>query len=191
MIDILSIARSVIYEEARAIDDLEIGREFKKAVIKMYGCTRLVATTGIGKSGHIARKIAATLTSTGTPSLYIHPAESLHGDIGIIGGSDILLIISKSGETEEILKMLPIVKILNIPIIAILECLDSSIGRIADIVLNASVGREADMLNLVPTSSTTAALVLGDALAVTLMELRGFKPKDYAFYHPGGSPMED
>jgi arabinose-5-phosphate isomerase len=182
-------ARRVILEEAEAVKALanRIGPEFEQAVNLIYRCEGRVVVTGMGKSGQISRKIAATLTSTGTPALYIHPSEGLHGDLGMLSKKDLLLAVSNSGETEDILRMLPTVAVLKVPIIAILGRMDSTIAKRADVALDASVEREACPMDLAPTTSTTAALALGDALAMALLELRDFKPEDFALYHPGGS----
>ncbi|MBA7635214.1 MAG: KpsF/GutQ family sugar-phosphate isomerase [Calditrichaeota bacterium] len=187
--DILVVARAVIREEAEAVSALveRIGPEFERAVDLMYRCDGRVVVTGMGKSGQISRKIAATLTSTGTPALYIHPSEALHGDLGMLEKTDLLLVVSNSGETEDILRMLPTIEVLKVPIVAILGRMDSAIERRADIALDASVEREACPMDLAPTTSTAAALALGDALAMALLELREFKPEDFAIYHPGGS----
>lgn len=187
--DLLAIARNVFQQEAEAVSVLidRVGPEFIQAVELMYRSPGRVVVTGMGKSGQISRKIAATLTSTGTPALYIHSSEGLHGDLGMLGKSDVLLVVSNSGETEDIIKMLPTIEVLQVPIVAILGRMDSTIGRRADIALDASVEREAGPLDLAPTTSTTAALVMGDALAIALLELRDFKPEDFALYHPGGA----
>lgn len=187
--DILVVARAVIREEAEAVSALveRIGPEFERAVDLIYRCDGRVVVTGMGKSGQISRKIAATLTSTGTPALYIHPSEALHGDLGMLEKTDLLLVVSNSGETEDILRMLPTIEVLKVPIVAILGRMDSAIERRADIALDASVEREACPMDLAPTTSTAAALALGDALAMALLELREFKPEDFALYHPGGS----
>jgi arabinose-5-phosphate isomerase len=141
----------------------------------------------MGKSGQISRKIAATLASTGTPALYLHPSDALHGDLGMVGPPDILLAVSNSGETDDILKMFPSLRILKVPVVAILGQTSSRLGEQADIVLDATVEREACPMDLAPTTSSTAALALGDALAMALLELRDFRPEDFALYHPGGA----
>ena len=185
----LAVARDVIIAEAEAIRSLadRVGPAFEEAVELILRCKGRVVVAGMGKSGQISRKIAATLTSTGTPALYMHPSESLHGDLGMLGKGDLLLVVSNSGETEDILRMLPTVAVLEIPIVAILGRTDSTIGRKADVTLDASVEREAGPFDLAPTSSTAAALAMGDALAMGLLELRDFKPEDFALYHPGGA----
>ena len=141
---------------------------------------------GMGKSGLVGRKIAATLSSTGTPSLFLHPAEAIHGDLGMVRMNDLIILISNSGETEEVVRLLPALKRLNVKIISLIGRVDSSLGKAADVVLDASVDQEACPLNLAPTTSSMSALVLGDALAVVLMEQRGFKAEDFAARHPGG-----
>jgi arabinose-5-phosphate isomerase len=184
-----AIARQVLRQESDAVAALidRIGPEFAKAVDWIFNCTGRVVVAGMGKSGQISRKICATLASTGTPALYIHPGDALHGDLGMVGRSDVLLLVSNSGETEDILRMLPTVKVLGVPIVAILGQVDSTIGRQAGVVLDASVEHEACPMDLAPTTSTTAALALGDALAMALLELRDFAVEDFALYHPGGA----
>ena len=187
--DILSIARNVIRQEGAAVLALEdrIGPEFEKAVKLIYRCQGRVVVAGMGKSGQISRKIATTLASTGTPALYMHPSDGLHGDLGMLSRSDLLLLVSNSGETDDILRIMPTIDILGLPVVAILGRVDSTIGRKADVTLDASVEREACPMDLAPTTSTTAALAMGDALAMALLELRDFKPEDFALYHPGGA----
>ena len=187
--DILSIARNVIRQEGAAVLALEdrIGPEFEKAVKLIYRCQGRVVVAGMGKSGQISRKIATTLASTGTPALYMHPSDGLHGDLGMLSRSDLLLLVSNSGETDDILRIMPTIDILGVPVVAILGRVDSTIGRKADVTLDASVEREACPMDLAPTTSTTAALAMGDALAMALLELRDFKPEDFALYHPGGA----
>ena len=141
---------------------------------------------GMGKSGLVGRKIAATLSSTGTPALFLHPAEAIHGDLGMVRQNDLIILISNSGETEEVVRLLPALKRLNVKIISLIGRVDSTLGKAADVVLDASVDQEACPLNLAPTTSSMSALVLGDALAVVLMEQRGFKAEDFAARHPGG-----
>jgi len=187
--DILAIGRRVIRQEAQALQTLKdrIGTSFEQAVELMIRRQGRVVVAGMGKSGQISRKIAATLASTGTPALYIHPSDALHGDLGMLSKPDVLLLVSNSGETDDIIRMLPTVEILRVPIIAILGQVDSTLGRKCDVVLDASVEQEACPMNLAPTTSTTAALVMGDALAMALLELRDFKVEDFALYHPGGA----
>ncbi|MES3011950.1 MAG: KpsF/GutQ family sugar-phosphate isomerase, partial [Pseudomonadota bacterium] len=146
-----------------------------------------VVVMGMGKSGHIGRKIAATLASTGTPAMFVHPAEASHGDLGMITGADVLFAISNSGEVQELTSILPVVKRLGVPLLAMTGALQSTLARHADIVLDSSVEKEACPLNLAPTASTTAQLALGDALAVALLDARGFKEEDFARSHPGGA----
>ncbi|HBC47225.1 MAG TPA: D-arabinose 5-phosphate isomerase, partial [candidate division Zixibacteria bacterium] len=160
---------------------------FEKAIDLLLGCKGRVMISGIGKSGQIARKIAATFSSTGTPAFYIHPTEGIHGDIGMVLSGDVAIIISKSGDTEEVIKLLPIFRRLDVPVIAITGDKNSPLAEEADVILDSSVEFEACPLDLVPTSSTTAALVMGDALAVVLLELRGFTANDFSFIHPGGA----
>ncbi len=187
--DVQAIARQVLRQESDAVAALidRIGPDFAKAVDWIFNCPGRVVVAGMGKSGQISRKISATLASTGTPALYIHPGDALHGDLGMVGRSDVLLLVSNSGETEDILRMLPTVKVLGVPIVAILGRVDSTIGRQAGVVLDASVEHEACPMDLAPTTSTTAALALGDALAMALLELRDFAIEDFALYHPGGA----
>ena len=187
--DVQAIARRVLRQESEAVAALvdRIGPEFTKAVDWIFNCAGRVVVAGMGKSGQISRKICATLASTGTPALYIHPGDALHGDLGMVGRSDVLLLVSNSGETEDILRMLPTVKVLGVPIVAILGRVDSTIGRQAGVILDASVEHEACPMDLAPTTSTTAALAMGDALAMALLELRDFAVEDFALYHPGGA----
>jgi len=182
------IAKKVLAIESDAIRSLmrRIDDTFLQAVNALYRTSGHVIVTGMGKSGFIAQKISATLSSTGTPSIYLHPAEALHGDLGRVTRGDIVLALSKSGETEEIIKFLPIVRKIGIKVIAMVGKTRSTLARNADHVLDASCAREACPLGLAPTTSTTVMLALGDALAVALLEKKGFKEKDFAFYHPGG-----
>ena len=182
-----SALRTIEIERA-ALADLprRIGPEFEQACRIILSCGGRVAVTGMGKSGHIGNKIAATLSSTGTPALYVHPAEAAHGDIGMITGADVVLAISNSGATEEIIALLPVLRRRDIPLITMTGKTDSELARSATINLDASVREEACPLGLAPTSSTTAALVLGDALAMSLLEARGFSSDDFARSHPGG-----
>jgi len=163
-----------------------IGAEFGEACRLILSRNGRVAVTGMGKSGHIGNKIAATLSSTGTPALFVHPAEAAHGDIGMITGADVTLAISHSGATAEIIALLPVLRRRGIPLIAMTGKVDSELAKAADIHLDASVGEEACPLGLAPTASTTAALALGDALAMALLEARGFSSEDFARSHPGG-----
>jgi arabinose-5-phosphate isomerase len=181
-------AKKVLRIEAEAIIELmdRIDTRFEKAVEVLYACRGRVVVTGMGKSGIICRKIAATLTSTGTPALFLHPAEAIHGDIGMVVQGDAVLALSNSGETEEILKLLETLKRLGIPLISMVGNSQSTLARYSDVVLDVSIRREACPLGLAPTASTTAALALGDALAIALSERKGFKAEDFASLHPGG-----
>lgn len=187
--DPVKIAKRTLKIEAEAIKSLitRINDDFNTAVELIYKCKGKVVITGIGKSGLIGQKIASTLTGTGTPSFFLHPAEGIHGDLGILSRNDIIIAISNSGETEEILKILPSIKRLGIKLIAMTGRLKSNLAKAADVILDTSVKEEACPLNLAPTASTTATLALGDALAVALLELRGFKEEDFALIHPGGT----
>ncbi len=163
------------------------GDEFVRACELLLDCQGRVVVSGIGKSGHIGGKIAATLASTGTPAFFLHPAEASHGDLGMVTGEDVLLALSNSGTTEELLRIVPLVKRLGARLIAITGQPESTLARLADVHLDASVEREACALNLAPTASTTACLALGDALAVAVLEARGFNEQDFARSHPGGT----
>jgi arabinose-5-phosphate isomerase len=182
-------ARTVIAIEAAAICSLEprIDGAFSDACRHILDCTGRVVVSGMGKSGHIARKIAATLASTGTPAFFVHPGEASHGDLGMIQPQDIVLALSHSGETDELLFILPVIKRQGIPLIAMTGKENSSLARQADVHLDVSVPAEACPLGLAPTASTTAALVIGDALAIALLEARGFTSTDFARSHPAGS----
>ncbi|MFC1501498.1 SIS domain-containing protein [Elusimicrobiota bacterium] len=186
--DILKEIRKVVKIESETIDLLakSIGNEYKKAVEMLYRCKGKVILTGIGKSGLIAQKIAATMASTGTMAVYMHSAEGMHGDIGIVQKKDIVIAIGKSGESNELLNILPIAKKIGAKIIAITGDKNSTLAKISNVILYTKIDKEACPLNLVPTSSTTVALVVGDALAVALMKMRKFKKKDFALFHPGG-----
>ena len=185
---ILDKARQIIRKEARAISDLEkkINREFERAVELILGCKGKVIVSGIGKSGIIGKKIAATLASTGTAAIFLHPAEGVHGDLGMVCREDVVIAITKSGSTDELYQMIPLIKRLGVPIIAFTGNLKSPVAEKADVVIDVSVDEEACSNNLVPTSSTTATLVMGDALALTLLEERGFSSDDFALLHPAG-----
>lgn len=182
-------ARTVIATEAASIRALEprIGASFVDACRLIMGCAGRVVVTGMGKSGHVGRKIAATLASTGTPAFFVHPGEASHGDLGMILPQDVVLALSNSGETDEVLFILPVIKRQGIPLIAITGNERSSLAEQADVHLDASISAEACPLGLAPTASTTAALVMGDALAVALLEARGFTSEDFARSHPAGS----
>jgi len=186
---LLQLARDTLDIEAAALQGLKtrLDERFVQAVDMMLGVRGRVVVTGMGKSGHIGRKIAATLASTGTPAMFVHPAEASHGDLGMIKPVDVVLGISNSGESDELIAILPVLKRQGVPLIAMTGGLQSSLARHADVVLDSSVEKEACPLNLAPTASTTAQLALGDALAVALLDARGFKPEDFARSHPGGS----
>lgn len=180
--ELLRHEASAINSTADRIDPLEV----RKAVDLLAGCKGEVILTGVGKSGFIARKVAATLTSTGTRALFLHPSDALHGDLGLVGPGDVVLLFSNSGETDELMAMLPYLKHREVPLIAIVGNLESTVARNADVVLNASVDHETCPFNLAPTASTTAALALGDALALTVMQIKGLTPNDFAMNHPAG-----
>ena len=186
--DVLKELRRVIELEQQTISLLgeSLGPVFEEAVQLLYSSVGKVVLTGVGKSGIIAQKIAATLVSTGTPALFLHGAEGMHGDIGIVDKDDVVIAVGKSGESEELLTILPFIRRLGARVISITANSDSAMARISDLVLVTPVPEEACPLNMAPTSSTTAALVLGDALAMTLMKMRDFQPTDFALYHPGG-----
>jgi len=183
------IGRQVLEEEAQAIRDLvpRLGPSFDAAVEAMAACTGRIVVSGMGKSGLVGAKIAATLASTGTPSLFLHPAEAIHGDIGMVVAGDLVLGISSSGETEEMVRLLELLKRLGVPLISLTGNLESTLARHSVVALDVGVAREAGPMGLVPTTSTTAALAMGDALAVALLEKKGFTARDFAAYHPGGS----
>jgi len=184
----LTLAREVLETEAQAIQALKarIDGAFIEACERLYDCRGRIVVTGMGKSGHIGGKIAATLASTGSPAFFVHPGEASHGDLGMITADDVVLAISNSGSTEEILNIVPIIRRLEVPLIAMTGDAGSPLAGAADIHLDISVEREACPLNLAPTSSTTVTLALGDALAVTLLKIRGFTAEDFARSHPGG-----
>jgi len=186
---LLQLARDTLDIEAAALQGLKarLDDRFVRAVRMMLQVQGRVVVTGMGKSGHIGRKIAATLASTGTPAMFVHPAEASHGDLGMIKVVDLVLAISNSGESDELVAILPVLKRQGVPLIAMTGGLQSSLAQHADVVLDSSVEKEACPLNLAPTASTTAQLALGDALAVALLDARGFKPEDFARSHPGGS----
>ncbi|MGX5648922.1 KpsF/GutQ family sugar-phosphate isomerase [Hydrogenophaga sp. YM1] len=180
--DTLAIEASAVAALAGRVDD-----RFADAVRRMFACTGRVVVMGMGKSGHIGRKIAATLASTGTPAMFVHPAEASHGDLGMITAHDLVLAISNSGESEELTAILPLIKRMGVPLVALTGRAASTLGRHADVVLDTSVDKEACPHNLAPTASTTAQLALGDALAVSLLDARGFRADDFARSHPGGA----
>jgi arabinose-5-phosphate isomerase len=164
-----------------------VGSSFVQAIERLLACRGRVVVMGMGKSGHIGRKIAATLASTGTPAMFVHPGEASHGDLGMITGQDVLLAISNSGQSEELTGLLPALRRQQVALIALTGNLDSELARHADVVLDCSVEQEACPLNLAPTASTTAQLAMGDALAVALLDARGFRAEDFARSHPGGA----
>ncbi len=187
--DLRRLAERVLRIEAEAILGLipKLDERFERAVELLRGCAGRVIVTGMGKSGLIGRKIAATLASTGTPAHFLHPAEGVHGDLGMVARGDVVLALSNSGETDAALAILPPLKRLGVPILLLTGNPTSSLARQCEVVLDVSVAEEACPMNLAPTSSTTAALAVGDALAMVLLELRGFRPEDYAALHPRGS----
>ncbi len=186
--DIIEVAKKSLSIEAEAISDLikRLDEGFVKAVEKINSCTGKVIITAVGKSGHIGRKIAATFASIGTPAFFVHPTEAYHGDLGMIKRDDIVIAISNSGESNEVINIIPVIKKIGVSVILLTSNLRSSLAKMSDIVINVSVDKEADMLNIAPTASTTATLALGDAMAVALQKLKGFKEKDFMLLHPGG-----
>jgi len=185
----LAYGRRALEIEAQAVAILapRLDAGFAAACRIFLGCEGRVVVTGMGKSGHIARKIAATFASTGTPAFFLHPAEAGHGDLGMITRTDVVVAISNSGETPELVLLLPHLKRLAVPLIVLVGKLDSTLGRAASVAIDVSVPEEACPLNLAPTASTTATLAMGDALAVSVLEARGFTKQDFAMSHPGGS----
>jgi len=185
----LQLARETLDIEAQALIGLKsrLDSRFSQAVEMMLNVKGRVVVTGMGKSGHIGSKIAATLASTGTPAMFVHPGEASHGDLGMIKAVDVVLAISNSGESDELVSILPVLKRQGVPLIAMTGGLNSALAKHAHVVLDSSVDKEACPLNLAPTASTTAQLALGDALAVALLDARGFKAEDFARSHPGGS----
>ena len=185
---IKDIAKNVIRIEAKAVGLMEnrIDNSFENAVQKIIDCNGRVICSGIGKSGLISQKIAATMSSTGTPAYFVHPAEATHGDLGMIANDDILIIVSNSGETTELIQIIPSIKKKSITIIGLIGRKNSTLAFESDIYLDASVDKEACTLDLAPTASTTATLAMGDALAISLLELKGFGREDFALLHPGG-----
>ncbi|AJC93635.1 KpsF/GutQ family sugar-phosphate isomerase [Campylobacter volucris] len=188
-IDSIKIAKEVFEIESKAILDLihNLNEDFNKSISLILSIKGRCIISGMGKSGHIGAKIAATLASTGTPSFFVHPGEALHGDLGMITNDDVVLAISNSGDTEELLKIIPVIKKRKIPLIVMSGRKNSTLAKQADVFLDISVEKEACPLQLAPMSSTTATLVMGDALAAALMKARNFKPDDFALFHPGGS----
>jgi arabinose-5-phosphate isomerase len=186
---LIARGRRVLATEAEAVAALEhrLGSEFAHACRLLLACQGRIVVTGMGKSGHVAGKIAATLASTGSPAFFLHPAEAIHGDIGMITAADVVLALSNSGETDELTTILPVIKRLGVALIAMTGNRSSTLARYATVVLDVSVPAEACSLNLAPTSSTTATLAMGDALAVAILEARGFTEEDFARSHPGGT----
>ncbi len=189
MVDYRAVARRVLDIESNAIAQLQhyLNADFEQACKLMFDCKGRIVVVGMGKSGHISNKIAATLASTGSPAFFVHPGEASHGDLGMITPNDVVLALSNSGETDEVLKILPVLKRLDIPVIAMTGNPQSTLARHATVHVQVSVQQEACPLGLAPTASTTAALAMGDAMAVALLEARGFSADDFALSHPGGS----
>lgn len=185
----IELGREVVDIETAAVSALRerIDTDFARACVLMMRCEGRVVVTGMGKSGHIGSKIAATLASTGTPAFFVHPGEASHGDLGMITPGDVVLALSNSGETGEVLTILPLLKRMKVPLIALTGNPTSTLAREAEVHIDVGVDKEACPLNLAPTASTTAALVMGDALAVALLQARGFTHEDFALSHPGGS----
>ena len=188
-INVIQRAKEVLEIEAQAIKALKsrLGKDFIKAIELIFKCKGRVVVSGMGKTGIIAQKFSATLASTGTPSLFLHTAEAIHGDLGKVTAEDVIIILSNSGATEEMKQLLPILKKIGSPIISLTGNLKSILAKYSDVVLDVSVKKEACPLGLAPTASTTASLAMADALAVCLLERKGFKEKDFAFFHPGGA----
>ena len=185
----LDVGRRVLSIEARAVQALvqRLDGGFSEAVDLLYQCKGKVVVSGMGKSGLIGQKVAATMASTGTPSFFLHPADGLHGDLGMLARRDLLIAISNSGETQEILQLLPFMERMGIPVVAIVGRMGSTLAKNSTVALDVSVAEEACPMGLAPTASTTATLAMGDALAVALLEKRGFKKQDFAQFHPGGT----
>ena len=178
--------KEILDIESEAICNLVVNEEYLHAIELLLECRGKVVLTGMGKPGIIARKISATMSSTGTPSLWLHPAEAAHGDLGRVTKSDVVMALSNSGETDEIKNLLPIIKRIGSPLIAITGNVKSTLAQYSDAVINTKIKKEACPFNLAPTASTTAMLAVGDAIAISLIELKGFKEDDYALYHPAG-----
>ena len=187
--NIIGIARDIVQKEAAAVAALEhlLDEQFEKAVALISACKGRVVVSGIGKSAIVAQKVVATLNSTGTPAVFLHAADAIHGDLGMVQDQDVVMILSKSGESPEIKVLLSLIRGFGNPLIGMVGNLQSDLARQSDIVLNTTVDKEACMNNLAPTSSTTVQMVMGDALAITLMEIRGFGSEDFARFHPGGT----
>ncbi len=186
---ICELAKEVLQIEADSVQELKnrINEDFEKAIDILYNCKGRVIVTGMGKSGHIGRKIAATLSSTGTPSYFLHPAESTHGDSGLITREDVVIAISNSGETTELLNLLPLIERFGVKMIAMTGVKSSTLGKKSDVVLDVSVQKEACPLGKAPTASTTATLAMGDAIAICLLKKRGFTEEDFLMFHPSGA----
>src|ERR1700745_877116 len=184
----LDTARRVLRIEAQAIQDVmaRLDGTFERAVELLFACKGRVAVSGMGKSGIIGRKISATFSSTGTPSFFLHPAEALHGDLGMLARGDAMLTVSYGGETQEIIQLLEALKRLEMPLVTLTGCTQSTLAKASDVVVDVSVKEEACSLNLAPTASTTVAMAVGDALAVSLLEKRNFRHDDFAALHPAG-----
>lgn len=189
MKEMIDVARRVLQIEAQALSDLagRINGDFTRAVEILLSCKGRVVITGMGKSGLICQKIASTMASTGTPAFFLHPAEGIHGDLGMLMKGDVVIAVSNSGETDEIVRILPVIKRMGLPLVAMSGNPRSSLRRAGDVFLDISIKEEACPLGLAPTASTTATLAMGDALAVALLVRRGFKEEDFALFHPGGS----
>lgn len=187
--EIREVARQIIEKELKAVKNVssKLGDEIEAAVKAMHECKGSIVISGLGKSGHIGKKLAATLASTGTPSFFVHAAEALHGDLGMITKDDIVLAISNSGETKELIDMIPSIRIIGAKIISITGNKESTLAKSSDISIEIKVESEADPLNLAPTSSSTATLVVGDAIAIVLSLMKDFKDENFAVFHPGGS----
>ncbi len=185
---LITLGRAVISTETEALEQLgaRIDENFVKACLYILDCKGRVVVLGMGKSGHIGNKIAATFASTGTPAFFVHPGEASHGDLGMIKDDDVVLALSNSGETDEIMTLLPVIKRLGVPLISLTGNVKSSLAKFASVNIDVSVAKEACPLGLAPTASTTAALAMGDALAIALLEARGFGADDFAIAHPGG-----
>ena len=187
--EVLALAQQVFTDELDGVQEVAalLGNDFVQAIELLLKCAGKVVVTGMGKSGHIARKIAATLASTGTPAFFVHPAEAMHGDLGMIEDSDVVIAISYSGESDELVNILPALKRKHVPMIGVTGNAESSLAKFSDCVLSVRVSKEACPLGLAPTTTTTATMVLGDAIAVSLLSVRGFKKEDFALSHPGGT----
>ena len=187
--DFITRGKQVLVIEKQAIKQLEqyIDQNFQNACQLMFDCTGRIIVIGMGKSGHIGNKIAATLASTGTPSFFVHPGEASHGDLGMITSQDVVILISNSGETSEVINIIPVLKRIGAKMVSMSGNIDSSLAKLSDVHVCIKVEQEACPLGLAPTASTTATLVMGDAFAVALLEARGFTADDFALSHPGGS----